>query len=72
MILTTVTLMMSVGVSILYTAPNSYAQIPIVGNPCPKGHECICTALDGIFHDLTAKLNISMRCDGTEGVNEGQ
>lgn len=61
---------MIVGASSFGMVSNSFAQggeIPIVGGLCPEGHECICTPASGVFHDLTANVNINMGCDGTEG-----
>ena len=53
-----------------YLWSTSYAQggeISIVGGLCSSGHECISTPGSGVFHDLTANVNINMGCDGSEG-----
>lgn len=41
--------------------------MPVVGDLCPEGHECICTPLSVVFQDPTANVNINMGRDGSEG-----
>ena len=69
-VISLLTISMITGITSFGTISNSFAQggeIPIVGGLCPEGHECICTPASGVFHDLTANVNINMGCDGSEG-----
>ena len=45
-----------------YSLAADSGEIPIVGGMCPEGHECICTPDTGVFHDLTAQVNINTGC----------